>query len=179
MGFNQKLKNGAALGQGDAAAPLLIRTGNPANTGGTADTFQGYQLGVGATATTANRVFDATHVYNPGDTLFLVLSYTFGTGANDDIARLYVNPTPGSLEGANTPVVTTTAGALDVTGSQIQSFFLRNNSVEPNATQIDDLRVGTTWEDVTPASVAPEPSAAMMIGLGGLGLALVRRFRRC
>jgi hypothetical protein len=152
LGFNQKLQNGAALIQGDTAAPLLIRTGDPSNASGTANDFQSYQLGVGVTATTSNRVYDATHTYNPGDTLFLVLSYTFGSGVNDDVAKLYVNPVPGSLEGANTPLVTTTAGDLDVTSSQIQSFFLRNNSVEPNRTQVDDLRIGTTWADVTPAA---------------------------
>ena len=150
MGFNQKLQDGTAIGQTDTAAPLLIRTGDPLNASGTANDFQSYQLGVGVTAATATRTFDATHNYNPGDTLFLVVSYTFNAGTNDDVAKLYVNPIPGSLEGANTPVVTTSAGALDVINSQIQSFYLRNNSVEPNGTQIDDLRVGTTWADVTP-----------------------------
>ena len=87
-----------------------------------------------------------------------------------------MNPTPGSAEGANTPVVATSAGLNDITGSQIQSFFLRNNSVEPAFTVIDDLRVGTTWEDVTPA--VPEPSTGLLIGAGFLGLVLVRRIRR-
>jgi hypothetical protein len=176
VGFNQKLRNATtAIGQGDAGAPLLIRTGDPNNVSGTANDFQQYQLGTGLTATTAQRAFDATHNYNPGDTLFLVLSYTFNPGASDDVVKLYVNPTPGSLEGANTPVVTVTGGT-EITGSQIQSIFVRNNSVEPAATLMDDLRVGTTWEDVTPP--VPEPSAVVFIGMGMLGLMLVRRFRR-
>ena len=176
LGFDGKLKNGTpGFALGEAAAPLLIRTGNPSNVGGTADTFQGYQLGVGVTAIPTQRIFDAAHVYDPGDTLFLVLSYTFNAGANNDIAKLYVNPIPGSIESANVPVATAT-GFLEVTNNQIQSFFLGNNSMEPNGTQIDDLRVGTTWQDVTPASV-PEPSRAMVIGLGALGLMLIRRFR--
>jgi hypothetical protein len=41
-------------------------------------------------------------------------------------------------------VVTAGGGFTDVTGSQIQSFFLRNNSVEPATSVIDELRVGTT-----------------------------------
>src|SRR5207249_7886010 len=100
LGFNQKLKNATtAIGVTDTAAPLLIRTGNPANTGGTADTTQTYQLGTGVTASTVapnSRTFDATHIYNVGDTHFLVLSYTFGPNAADDVAKLYVDPTPGS-----------------------------------------------------------------------------------
>lgn len=175
MGFNQKLQNGTANGAADWAAPLTIRTGDPLNVSGTNNDFQGYQLGVGVTSTAGARTFDATHTYLPGDTLFLVLSYTFNSEASDDVAKLWVNPIPGTLEGANTPVVTTAAGAVDVTGSQIQSFFLRNNSVEPNRTQIDDLRVGTAWGDVTPV---PEPSVFILTALGLLGLGAIRFARR-
>lgn len=174
LGFNQKLQNGTALVQADVGAPLLIRTGDPNNTSGTANDFQQFQLGTGVTATSATRTFDSAHNYNPGDTLFLVLSYTFNSGTADDVARLYVNPTPGSLEGDNTPVVTSTAGAVDISTNQIQSFFLRNNSVEPSGTQIDDLRVGSTWADVTPA---PEPSAAVLAGCGLLVLLGCYRLR--
>jgi len=175
LGFNQKLQNGSAFANGDTAAPLLIRTGDPNNVSGIANDFQGYQLGTGVTQTSpGSRVFDPAHVYFPGDTLFLVLSYTFGAGANDDVAKLYVNPTPGSLESANTAVVNAT-GVADVNNSQIQSFFLRNNAVEPTNVQMDDLRIGTTWEDVTPA--VPEPSAvSLLLGLGVI--ALFRRARR-
>lgn len=162
LGFNQKLQNGTALAQADVAAPLLIRTGDPNNVSGTANDFQQYQLGVGVTATTANRTFDANHNYNPGDTLFLVLSYTFNPGTADDVAKLYVNPIPGSLESANTPVVITTNGAVDVTSNQLQSFFLRNNSVEPANTIIDNLRVGTAWEEVTPSGPSGPPVVASM-----------------
>ena len=81
LGFNQRLQNGTTpLAQIDAAAPLLIRGGDPANVSGTNNDFQGYQLGVGVTATTATRIFDATHTYNPRDTLFIVVSYTFNPG---------------------------------------------------------------------------------------------------
>ena len=46
----------------------------------------------------------------------------------------------------------------------------------PVVVLIDDLRVGTAWEDVTPSSV-PEPASAVVMGLGVLGL-LARRFRQ-
>ena len=41
--------------------------------------------------------------------------------------------------------------------------------------EIDDLRVGLTWADVTP--VVPEPSA-LVLGALGLGLLCWRRFQR-
>jgi hypothetical protein len=42
---------------------------------------------------------------------------------------------------------------------------------------VDDVEVGTTWADVTPASV-PEPTTVTLVGLGLLGLGLARRMRR-
>jgi hypothetical protein len=178
MGFNQKLRTGTTLATSDAGAPLLIRTGDPTNISGMANDFQGYQLGTGTTAVSPTaRIFDAKHVYYPGDTLFLVLSYSFSylntpAGAFEAVAKLYVNPLPGSLEGANTPVVVTTN--TPVNNNQIQSFFLRNNTVEPASTQIDDLRLGTTWEDVTPV---PEPSAIALVGWGFVAMCWTRRLR--
>jgi hypothetical protein len=172
MGFSQDTT--ALLANGGVASPLLIRTGDPNNTSGTANDFQSFQLGTGVTAVSPGaRVFDSTRNYIPNSTLFLVLSYTFGPSTTDDVARLWVNPIPGSLESANTPVVTT-SGVADVTNNQIQAFFLRNNSVEPAGTNIDDLRIGTSWADVTPV---PEPSSFGVMILGAAAL-IVRRFRR-
>ena len=174
MGFTQDLSG--ALANGSVAAPVLIRTGDPTNASGTANSFQGFQLGTGVTAVSPGaRVFDGSRTYTPGTTLFLVLSYTFGSGANDDVARLYVNPVPGSLEGANVPAVTTPVGVADVTNSRMQAFFLRNNSVQPASTIIDDLRVGTSWEDVTLA--IPEPSSFALAIASAAGLLLRRPHR--
>ncbi len=159
MGFDQEASG--ALAQGDVAAPLLVRTGDPDNTSGSADNYQGFQLGTGVTAASATRAFDATHTYEPGTTLFLVLSYTFVDGADNDVARLYVNPPLGSPESSNSPVVTVT-GVADVINNQIQSVLLRHNSVEPGGTLIDDLRIGTTWADVTPPAQVVSPSLRIL-----------------
>jgi len=171
MGFSQDAT--PLLANGGVASPLLIRTGDPNNATGTANDFQSFQLGTGVTAVSPGaRVFDGTHNYTPGTTLFLVLSYTFGPNASDDVARLWVNPIPGTAEAANTPVVTAT-GVTDVTNNQIQAFFLRNNSVSPASTVVDDLRVGATWAEVTPI---PEPGSLSVFALGAAAL-LQRRLR--
>ena len=73
------------------------------------------------------------------------------------------------------PVVNTSGTVADVNNEQIQAFFLRNNSVEPASTLVDNLRVGTTWADVTPV---PEPAAAVLGGVGLLVLLLWRRWHR-
>ena len=173
LGFSEATTGG--VNAPNAGAPLLIRTGDPTNASGMADDFQGFQLGTGVTAATAapnSRTFDGTRVYSPNATLFLVLSYTFGPGTGDDVARLWVNPVPGTLESANTPVVTATS-TTDIANNRIQSFFLRNNSVEPTITIIDDLRVGTAWEDVTPI---PEPTSFGLLAAAA-AVVLTRRPR--
>jgi hypothetical protein len=63
MGFSQDTTGAPAAGS--AAAPLLIRTGDPTNASGVANDFQGFQLGTGVTAVAGTRVFDGTHVYLP------------------------------------------------------------------------------------------------------------------
>jgi hypothetical protein len=57
----------------------------------------------------------------------------------------------------------------------IRSFFVRNNSVEPDVMLVDELRIGTTWADVTP--VIPEPATGT-ITLLGVCLPLILRRRR-
>jgi hypothetical protein len=60
------------------------------------------------------------------------------------------------------------------TPAGIKSFFVRNNSVEPDALLIDELRVGETWEDVTPA--VPEPATGIL-AIAALCCAMLGRRR--
>jgi hypothetical protein len=48
--------------------------------------------------------------------------------------------------------------ASDNVGSLV-SFFVRNNSVEPNQIQVDELRIDNTWGAVT----APEPHSLAIL----------------
>jgi len=144
MGFEQNTAADTAPVAGDSGAVLLIRSGDGTQTATT------YNLGTGVTATAGatTRIYNTTQLAE-NTTMFLVLSYTFNTGStHDDVAKLYVNPTLDSSEGSNVPHVTVARVATVNDLSQLGQFFFRNNTVEPDALQVDELRIGTTWEDV-------------------------------
>jgi hypothetical protein len=156
-----------APGTANTAAPLLIRSGDGTQFSST------YQLGTAITATSADRTWTGSGMTFTtgagGETVFVVLKYDFG----DNSASLFVDPTPGDPEPAATLHVTT--GTALTLNSGISSFFLRNNSVEPDGMVVDELRIGTTWADVTPV---PEPSTAVLFGGAALALLLAQRLRR-
>jgi hypothetical protein len=129
------------------AAPLLIRSGDGTQFSTT------YQLGTSKTATSADRQFYTGQTYNVNDTVFVVLKYAFDA-TNGDSASLFINPTPGAAEPAPQLTVSTGTNLSLGTPAGIKSFFVRNNSVEPDTLLIDELRIGDTWQDVTPAAGA-------------------------
>ena len=141
----------------------------------------GFQVGVDKSSGGAmSFVMDPT-IFNLGDTIFVVGSYTFiSGGTTNDEARMWVNPDPSTFGLENAPptsLFSTAINDVNLSGAiQIQSFLFRqgNATAVPNALIADELRVGTTWADVTPA--IPEPSAVMLLSLvGSAGLFLRRR----
>jgi hypothetical protein len=155
---------------GQSAAPLLIRSGDGTQFSST------FQLGTSKTATAADRQFYTGQSFSTGvggETVFVVLKYNFDS-INGDSASLFINPTPGGAE--PTAQLTVTLGTALTLNSGIQSFFVRNNSVEPDSLLIDELRIGTAWADVTPV---PEPSTVSLAVCGLLVLLGYHRLRRC
>jgi hypothetical protein len=97
-----------------------------------------------------------------GDTLFVVGSYEAVAGAQNDVARLWINPSSSTFGDPLFSPLTTPPTLIDnSTGSGtdigILSVLLRQ-SPAPFVT-LDELRVGTSWADVTPV---PEASAALL-----------------
>ncbi len=83
--------------------------------------------------------------YNIDDEVFIVMSYEVGTG----ITNLWVNPASTDL-GGTAPAVTLTVTDPDPAAS-ISRFLLRQDSTgETPFITFDELRMGTTWEQVTP-----------------------------
>ena len=101
-------------------------------------------------------------------TYLIVLSYDFGTST----ASLWLNPT--SLGGAAPTATESITGAGVVTSIANVGFKAQSTTGD---FLIDNLRIGTTWADVTPV---PEPSTFALMGLGVLGLisSARRRMRR-
>jgi len=125
---------------------------NPTNLGATLwskridDTS--FNLGIEVrTATGASTSF-ATATYQTGQTYFVVVGYTFNPAASDDSVDLWVNPVIGAAQPAATISDAQTAAGIDL--STISNFLLRQDSAtETPSLQIDELRIGTTWTQVT------------------------------
>jgi hypothetical protein len=75
-----------------------------------------------------------------GNTDFLVVKMEFRSGP--DRFTLYVNPTPGKPEPAEGAV----KEDLDLEDAEILTLYSRG------AWSVDEIRVGTEWEDVTPVA---------------------------
>jgi hypothetical protein len=111
-------------------------------------------------------------------------SYTFEPGADDDDARLWINPAPGTFGAASPPLETVLADAESIGGSEnlaaggIQSFHVRNVDAATSGIgwdpvfQMDELRIGTTWASVT----IPEPASLGLLMIGCV-LLVIRRQR--
>ncbi len=110
------------------------------------------------------------------DSTFVVLKIEVDASGLDDRFSLFVNP---SLSAEGVPAVSFLRDSL-VSLSEIDRIrpFAggSNTTLAPAPSDFDELRIGTSWADVTPFTLVPEPGAATMGMLALMGL-LVRRRR--
>lgn len=134
-----------------------------------------YQLGIGRNSNSANATFGSDIPLT--DAVFVVAAVEIVEGTSNDIARLWINPDVSTFGDASAP--TATLEGQNVGGdASINSFILyqrgTNNGLAVLGSWVDEVKIGTTWADVTPV---PEPASLGLIGLGMAGL-LRRQQRR-
>ena len=119
----------------------------------------GIRKALGATAGGGTDLFYTGDSFVTNETVFIVAKYTFGAGAGDDTVTLWVNPATnsfGGIEPVASIAATNTGNTTDA--AQLQYAFVRcNSSTTSGINEIDDVRVGSTWADVTPAGGVVQP----------------------
>ena len=85
---------------------------------------------------------------NIGDSVFVVVSYEFSTG----LAKIWINPAGTDLGAGAAPTETFSETDPGNIATELSQFNLRQDSTtETPEITFDELRIGTTWADVTPA----------------------------
>jgi len=121
----------------------------------------GFNYGVAKNTTNVTEWVWATNVFSANQTVFLAGSYTFKTNSTtDDVSALWISPSASDFGSNQPPMPTLTAtNGADIASDQIVSFvFLQrglNNTNQPGAMMVDELRIGTNWASVTPRGIVP------------------------
>ncbi len=108
-----------------------------------------FSIGISNTSTAEQISFD-TNTYAVGDDIFVVMSYNIESG----VINTWINPAGATFSQPAAPAVTITA--TDATPAvSIDKFILRQDAAgsTPFIT-LDELRIGTTWADVTPTTLS-------------------------
>ncbi len=136
---------GATFSTFNYVARVYVRQGSASNT---------YQLGIltkgGGSPTAADIYGTSPQDLAINTNYFVVIKYNIATQASS----IFINPVPGSPE--PTPTFTSTFGTS--TPTDLESICLRNANTSGVGTgdiEIDELRVGITWAQVTPANTSP------------------------
>ncbi|MCX7722466.1 MAG: immunoglobulin domain-containing protein, partial [Verrucomicrobiae bacterium] len=128
--------------------------------------LNGYELGIakyGSSPTATTNIGPGTHL--------VVARYTFQTG--NDRVDLWVDP-PSMGDNNNVPPPTLTTGTANQNDISALSYLVLNHGIS-QALWLDEVRVGTTWADVTPVEAplpAPRPPRLTRAWLGPHGLAI-------
>jgi len=113
----------------------------------------GFDIGL-STRLSSDKSFSAGKSLNT--TYLIVASYKFVTGTTNDSSYLWINPdasTFGKTEPA--PTLATVNNTTDLTG--VARFFIRQDLANTTPfIEMDELRVGTNWADVTRAISATQ-----------------------
>jgi hypothetical protein len=142
------------------------------------DPTNSYEIGIHKSAgTTAQFVFASTP-FTLNDTVYLVGRYTFNTGTTtDDTFDLWINPAGSTFaDDSLMPVPTLTESAGSDTNSIATIILRQTSAIVPAGLQFDEIRVDTSWAQVT-SNLVPEPASAAMLCVAATATGLIRRRR--
>src|SRR5437868_14978816 len=102
--------------------------------------------------------------FTPGTPVFVVAAYDFNAGTGDDVARVWVNT--ANIGGSEPAADATAAPGTDMT-SCARVLLRQDAATTTPFIEYDELRVGTTWAQVTPSG-GPTPvlSATALTAFG-------------
>ncbi len=127
-----------------------------------------YNVGVSTRSAAASTISWLPADLTPGTPVFIVAAYDMVAGTGNDVARIWLNT--AAIGGAEPAADATAVPNTDL--SSVARVFLRQDNA--NATpfiELDELRVGVTWADVTPSGAAsPTLSATALTGFGNVCL---------
>ena len=111
-----------------------------------------FNVGIRPNSGSIAPAFDATP-FAVGDTVFVVGAYTINPSTADDVSSLWVNPSSSTFGAGTAPAtLLSVVGGSDPAGG-ISTFIVRQgNNQAPKAAIVDELRIDTTWAQVTPPS---------------------------
>jgi hypothetical protein len=115
------------------------------------DTGDNTKYNVGITAGSSGATYH-TLMHTPGEEIFIVMAYDFAT--ND--VKVWIDPDPASFGGGSVPTETlkVTASGNDIP-TDLGRFLIRQDSgTETPSINFDELRISTSWADVTPKGAA-------------------------
>jgi hypothetical protein len=118
---------------------------------------EGFTIGLNIRTTIANTIW-LTDTLSVHETMLIVVSYELVAGTTNDITQLWLNPDASFFGGvAPTPdIIFTNTSENDLTNLN-QILIRQDDAASTPFIELDELRIGTTWADVTP----PTGSAAM------------------
>jgi hypothetical protein len=123
------------------------------------------QYNLGVTKVTSSAAVWATNNFVDGETVFIVCRYVFNLGTtSDDAVAMWINPSPATFGAAIAPTPTLTATLTGTDITSIDRFTFRQNTAAntPANIQYDELRIGTSWEKVTPPAPPAAPALAIV-----------------
>ena len=139
-----------------------------------------FNIGVAKVTSPSGGSSNPTAYYDPrdfsvNDELFVVVGYTFNTGAtNDDVVKLWVNPSAATLGQSTEPTPPVQGGTspADVDLKWISAFnIMARNATEVTEMYFDEVRLGTNWAQVTSQPVVQPTLTASIVNPSTVQLA--------